>query len=266
MAILKDLIHSFDALWPPATAEAWDRPGLMLGNHDAQVKKAMLSVDITLPVVIEAIDQECDLLLSHHPLLLRPVHELGDQTAKGAIVAAAIRGDLAVFAAHTNSDIAEHGVSEALASALNMKGLQPLDPTTGHGQVGEIAEQSLLDFARFVAKALPASAGGVRVAGDPERKISKVGLVAGAGDSFLGAALGKGVDLFITSDLRHHPAQDFIEASNAQGGPALMDISHWAAEWIWLERAQSQLRELQPDVDWMVSDLRTDPWDFTVMQ
>ena len=266
MAILKDLIHSFDALWPPASAEDWDRPGLMLGSAGDEITRAMLSVDITAEVIRDGLEQQCQLLVSHHPMLLRPVHELSAESAKGNIVQAAIKGNLAIFAAHTNADVASDGVSESLAKALGLTNLEPLDSASGHGQIGTVQTQSLLDFSRSIAKSLPSTAGGIRVAGDPQRQISSVGLVAGAGDGFLNQALESNIDLFITSDLRHHPAQDFLEASAAQGGPALIDISHWAAEWMWLEQAKSQLQHLQPGVEWLVSDLRTDPWDFTVMQ
>ena len=266
MAILKNLIESFEALWPSATAESWDRPGLMLGNPNATVNKVLLSVDITADVISEAAEQDCQLLLSHHPMLLRPVHELGETTGKGALVHGAIKQDVAVYAAHTNADIADRGVSESLALALGLDRLAPLDSLTGHGQVGFVDPISLLDFARMVARVIPPTAGGVKVAGTPERQITKIALVAGAGDSFLVNALESDVDLFITSDLRHHPAQDFLEAAAASGGPALMDISHWAAEWMWLPNAAEQLKKIHPEIDWVVSDLRTDPWDFTVVQ
>ena len=96
--------------------------------------------------------------------------------------------------------------------------------------------------------------------------VSRVALVGGAGDGFLGQALESKADVFITSDLRHHPSQDFIELSQLVDGPALMDISHWAAESIWLESAAMQLSNLHSDVEFAVSEIRTDPWDFAVMQ
>jgi putative NIF3 family GTP cyclohydrolase 1 type 2 len=82
----------------------------------------------------------------------------------------------------------------------------------------------------------------------------------------LGAVLSSGVDLYITSDLRHHPAQDFSQQSKLTDGPALMDIAHWAAEWVWLDAAKSQLESLVPQVEFVVSEINTDPWTFAVMQ
>jgi putative NIF3 family GTP cyclohydrolase 1 type 2 len=96
--------------------------------------------------------------------------------------------------------------------------------------------------------------------------ISKVAVLAGAGDGYLNQVAQSGADLYITSDLRHHPAQDFAEQGKITSGPALMDISHWAAEWVWLESAKAQLEKLNSQVEFVVSEINTDPWTFAVMQ
>lgn len=263
---LSNLLASFEKLWPKESAEDWDRPGLMVGNPSQEINKVLLAVDVTAEVIDQAIQTGCQLLLTHHPMLLRGVHELGELTLKGNLVAKAIKSGLAIFSAHTNADIAQGGVSQSLAQALELRNLAPLDAVSGHGIVGDVDEIKLIDYARKISRAIPATAQGIRVAGDSAKLISRVGLVAGAGDSFLGMASLAGIDLFITSDLRHHPAQDFIEQSKLTDGPALIDIAHWAAEWVWLDQAAAQLAGIHRDVEFIVSDLRTDPWDFAVMQ
>lgn len=263
---LSNLLASFEKLWPKESAKDWDRPGLMVGNPSQEINKVLLAVDVTSEVIDQAIQTGCQLLLTHHPMLLRGVHELGELTLKGNLVAKAIKSGLAIFSAHTNADIAQGGVSQSLAQALELRNLAPLDAVSGHGIVGDVDEIKLIDYARKISRAIPATAQGIRVAGDSEKLISRVGLVAGAGDSFLGMASLAGIDLFITSDLRHHPAQDFIEQSKLTDGPALIDIAHWAAEWVWLDQAAAQLAGIHRDVEFIVSDLRTDPWDFAVMQ
>ena len=263
---LSNLLASFEKLWPKESAEDWDRPGLMVGNPSQEINKVLLAVDVTSEVIDQAIQSGCQLLLTHHPMLLRGVHELGELTLKGNLVTKAIKSGLAIFSAHTNADIAQGGVSQSLAQALELRNPAPLDAVSGHGIVGDVDEIKLIDYARKISRAIPATAQGIRVAGDSEKLISRVGLVAGAGDSFLGMASLAGIDLFITSDLRHHPAQDFIEQSKLTDGPALIDIAHWAAEWVWLDQAAAQLAGIHRDVEFIVSDLRTDPWDFAVMQ
>ncbi len=264
--LLQTLISHFDSLWPPASKEEWDKPGLMLGNPLQNVNKVLLSVDVTSDVIEEAVSTGCQLVLSHHPMFMRGVFELSELGVKGASVALILRNQLAVFSAHTNADFQDGGVTQSLATRLGLSNLVPLAAANNHVVIGQVPPQTLLDFSRKVAKLLPAVAQGVKVAGDPNREISRVAVLAGAGDSYLNAVSGSEADLYITSDLRHHPAQDFAEQSKLTQGPALMDIAHWAAEWVWLDAAKSQLEKLVPEVEFVVSEINTDPWTFAVMQ
>lgn len=128
---------------------------------------------------------------------------------------------------------------------------------TGTGRVGDVESTTLGEFAGTVARALPQTAGGVRVAGDAERSVRRVALVGGAGDFLLDSVARSDVDVYVTSDLRHHPASEFVE----QGGPALIDVSHWAAEWTWLPVVEQRLHaHLGDTVETRVSTRRTDPW------
>ncbi|MFL6112265.1 MAG: Nif3-like dinuclear metal center hexameric protein, partial [Catenulispora sp.] len=134
-------------------------------------------------------------------------------------------------------------------------------PELGVGRVGELAAaEPLAAFVRRVAAALPATSGGVRVAGDPERPVRRVAVCGGAGDTFFGAVRAAGADVYVTADLRHHPAAEALAA----GGPALVDVAHWASEWPWLEHAAHTLRATLAaagtNVDTYVSTLVTDPW------
>jgi putative NIF3 family GTP cyclohydrolase 1 type 2 len=130
------------------------------------------------------------------------------------------------------------------------------------GRVGEVDETTLGGFAEVVAGALPATARGVLVGGDPARVVRRVAVVGGAGDAFLGDAAASGADVYVTSDLRHHLSAEFLE----QGGPSLVDVSHWAAEWTWLPELAERLRGALADrwsgdtVEVRVSTTSTDVW------
>ncbi|MFC6286796.1 Nif3-like dinuclear metal center hexameric protein [Nocardioides sp. GCM10027113] len=136
---------------------------------------------------------------------------------------------------------------------------------TGAGRIGSVEPQSLRAFADRVAAALPATAHGVRVAGDPEREVRRVAVCGGAGDFMLDDVLASGADVYVTSDLRHHPAAEFLEKArfHGDGGPALVDVAHWAAEWTWLPVVRAKVAEAVGDtVETRVSTLCTDPWHF----
>ena len=101
---------------------------------------------------------------------------------------------------------------------------------TGTGRVGSVPATTLAAFAAHVAAALPATPTGVRFGGDPDRVVRRVAVCGGAGDFLLDELAGGDADVYVTSDLRHHLASEFLE----KGGPALVDVPHWAAEWTWL--------------------------------
>lgn len=136
------------------------------------------------------------------------------------------------------------------------------DPARGSGRFGRLTgDTTLRELAERVAAVLPATAHGVRVAGDPERRIETLALCGGAGDFLLDRARAAGADAYLTSDLRHHPASEFLE----HDGPALLDVAHWAAEWTWLPVLQRRLAEALGDtVEVRVSTINTDPWTFRV--
>nr|WP_272928716.1 Nif3-like dinuclear metal center hexameric protein [Leucobacter luti] len=258
-----------EEMWPAATAESWDRVGLVSGADGAPLRRVLLAVDAVDATVSEALDWRADALLTHHPLLLRGIHTLAEDTAKGALLARLIRGECALLAAHTNADAPEGGVSDVIARRLGLLHARPIvpgaDPAAGIGRVGDLAAPlTLRAFAGRVAAELPRTVTGVRVAGDPERMISRVALLGGAGDSLLDHPEVRGADVYVTSDLRHHPAQESLELSSAVGGPALVDVAHWASESLWLAGAAERLAARLPGVEFRVSELRTDPWDFSV--
>ncbi|TQL03870.1 Nif3-like dinuclear metal center hexameric protein [Cellulomonas sp. SLBN-39] len=128
IATVRDVVAALDRRYPPGTAEPWDRVGLAVGDPDAPVRRVLLAVDPVAAVVDEALGWGADLLLTHHPLLLRGVHSVAATTAKGALVHRLVRGGCALHTAHTNADAAVDGVAHALADAIGVHGTVPLVP------------------------------------------------------------------------------------------------------------------------------------------
>lgn len=271
MPTVAEVHAAVERLWPAAGAEPWDAVGLVSGDLDAPVRSILLAVDAVLDTVDEAVELSADMLLTHHPLLLRGVTSVATDRYKGAVLARLIRADCALIAVHTNGDVVETGTSAALASRLGLFDAQPIVPAAdgirGLGRVGHLPEPTTLGrLARALGDALPATASGIRVAGDFDSRVHTVAVCGGAGDSLLTETAVREADVYITSDLRHHPASEARENARVSRGPALIDISHWASEWLWLEGAASQLRASLPGVEVTVSELRTDPWDFAIIQ
>ncbi|MFE0488155.1 Nif3-like dinuclear metal center hexameric protein [Streptomyces griseoaurantiacus] len=268
MPRLSQVIAALDALWPAARAESWDAVGTVVGDPDREVTRVLFAVDPVQEIADEAVRLGADLLVTHHPLYLRGTTTVAASTFKGRVVHTLIKNDVALHVAHTNADTADPGVSDALAGALDLRVVRPLvpDPSDPAGRrgLGRVCALdhplTLREFAAHAAARLPATAQGLRVAGDPEASIRTVAVSGGSGDSLFDDVRAAGVDAFLTADLRHHP----VSEARAHSPLALLDAAHWATEWPWCELAAGQLDEVSDRNGWdlrvHVSQTVTDPW------
>ncbi|WP_119582997.1 Nif3-like dinuclear metal center hexameric protein [Streptomyces europaeiscabiei] len=274
MPRLSEVIAALDALWPPERAEGWDAVGTVCGDPDQEVTRVLFAVDPVREIVEEAVKLGADLLVTHHPLYLRGTTTVAASTFKGRVVHTLIKNDIALHVAHTNADTADPGVSDALAGALDLRVVRPLVPDpadpTGRRGLGRVCELdhpvTVRELAERAAERLPATAQGIRVAGDPEALVRTVAVSGGSGDSLFDDVRAAGVDAFLTADLRHHPASEAV-ARTTEGTRtplALLDAAHWATEWPWCELAAAQLDEISDREGWdlrvHVSKTVTDPW------
>jgi dinuclear metal center YbgI/SA1388 family protein len=268
--VLGDVVAALEARYDPALAEAWDAVGLVCGDPGQPVSRVLFAVDPVTDVVDEALGIGAQLLVTHHPLFLTPVHGVPADDAKGRLVHRLIRGGAALFVAHTNADrAAHHGVNDALAAVLGLTDTTPLEPVAsdrraGLGRVGRLPfPVSLRGFAEHAAAALPATVGGVRVAGDADREVRTVAVCGGSGGSLIEVAAAAGADVLLTSDLKHHPVSEWQRT----GAMGLCDVAHFATEWPWLPVAAGVLhRDLSGRVEVTVSARRTDPWTWRAGQ
>ncbi|MEO3973202.1 Nif3-like dinuclear metal center hexameric protein [Streptomyces sp. CAU 1734] len=271
MPQLSEVIAALDALWPPEWAEQWDAVGTVCGDPEADVRRVLFAVDPVQEIAEEAIGLGAQLIVSHHPLYLRGTTTVAAGHFKGRVVHTLIKNDIALHVAHTNADKADPGVSDALAGALGLRVVRPLlpespDPATPEGRrgLGRVCELdhpvTLAEFAARAAKLLPATAQGIRLAGDPDAMVRTVVVSGGSGDSLFGAVRASGADAFLTADLRHHPVSEATQHSPL----GLVDAAHWATEWPWCELAAAQLDEISDRRGWdlrvHVSRTVTDPW------
>lgn len=272
---LQHVWDSVEELWPAALAESWDAVGPVTGRPEREVRRVLFAVDPTEAVVEDAVEQGTDLLITHHPLLLRGVHSVSADGFKGRVLHRLIESGCALLTAHTNGDSAIGGVSDVLICSLGVEDAEPLTtaadglPGEGIGRVGDLPRaMPLSEFSERVFGVLPSVAGGVRVAGDPDGLVRRIAVCGGAGDSLFDEVRASGADVFVTADLRHHPASEAREA--AQGGhPYLVDVSHFASEWLWLGAAAGALHRSLADqgysLEVAVSGINTDPWDFILV-
>ncbi|NWN88084.1 MAG: Nif3-like dinuclear metal center hexameric protein [Micrococcaceae bacterium] len=271
---LSQVVSAMESLWPLGLQEGWDASGIVAGRPEQIIQRIHWAVDPVQAVANEAVASGADLVITHHPLFLRPVTSMAASTFKGKVLHTLVEQSCALITAHTNADSAVGGVSDVLAEILGLENTVPLaaaqDGLTeeGIGRVGTLpSAMRLEEFATRVYGALPAVAGGVRVAGDLDGIVSKVAITGGAGDSLFEYVHDHEADVYITADLRHHPASEAREqAMMGSDRPYLIDVSHFASEWLWLPAGANALERALADegfsITSAVSAINTDPWDF----
>lgn len=268
------VIGTLEEAYPLDWAEDWDRVGMVLGERSAAVRRVLLAVDPTLEVAREAVDRGAELLVTHHPLLLRGASFLPAEQGKGAVVTKLLRAGTALWCGHTNVDRSTRGTVGAWISALALQDPRPLVPGReadggahgsrlfGLGAVGTLPRPTTVGaLTAAIAGIVPHTARGILHTGAADRPVRTIAVCPGAGDSFLPEAAAAGVDVFITSDLRHHPALEHVEAvPGPVGMPALIDVPHAASEALWLPVARELLTETVPGLEVLLSEHNTDPW------
>ncbi|MFC0266181.1 Nif3-like dinuclear metal center hexameric protein [Alloscardovia macacae] len=279
---LGEMVEVLETLYPLELAESWDEPGLIVGDPSWPVRKVYCAVDPTEETVQAAVDAGADLLITHHPLYFRATHTVAGSTFRGAMVTTLIENHCALWVGHTNVDSAVRGQGFAFVHALRQWGLDvvdegPLVPSStlegcGLGRMLSLVsaaenddEVTLKDFARAVSCILPATVSGVLVSGEPERVVHRVAVLPGSGDSEIATAHAAGADVYVTSDLRHHPVLD----ARQETGMAFIQTPHAAIEKlvfpILVEDVSAALTERFGQegsaVRFEITELNTDPWD-----
>lgn len=202
-----DVAAAVEAVANPAWQEDFDNTGWQTGNPGEPCRGVILCVDVTAEIVAEAVSRECNLIISHHPLLFRGVKCV--VPSKGRVenvLTLLIRNGISLYSSHTALDSAPapYGISHVLASRIGLTDVRPLTTSPGLGAIGTLPEEMTLGaFARQVMKTLGAPA--LRVSASPQgdrTKVKTVGLCSGAGIEFIDDAIAAGADAYLTSDVK----------------------------------------------------------------
>ena len=196
-----EIIEKIEEFAPQSLACEWDNSGFLCGNPEKEVKKILLALDIDLFTVNEAIEQNADMIISHHPMFFSGLKKIDFSTSEGKIVELLIKNDIAVFAAHTNMDAAEFGINQKLAEMFELSDvgiLEPIDNKCGIGRFGYLKkEMTAEDFSELVKEKL--STPFVRVSG--VKNIKKLAICSGSGGDYFKLAKENGCDALLTGML-----------------------------------------------------------------
>lgn len=219
------VVDAVNRLAPRRLAEEWDNPGLLVGDPSAEVKKIFVCLDVLDDTITRAIELDAQLIVAHHPLIFRAIKNVRFDLPHGKKLERLIKNNLAVFAAHTNLDIAVGGVNDVLAQKIGLVDVKNFgDEEFSLGRLGTLeTPMTANDFARHVKKVLNADS--VRLVDAGNFLISKVGLCGGAGAEFIQKAKFFGAQAFVTGDVKYHEAQAAVENKIH-----VVDAGHFATE------------------------------------
>ena len=246
----------FEELYPPTLAEEWDNVGLQVGTMNKDLTNILVTLDLTKDVIQEAINQKCNLILCHHPMIFKPVKTVSSDSYLGSMIEMLVKNDISVYIAHTNFDNAKTGMNAILADLLNLQDLEIFEfvnEEDGLGRIGTLPKPlSLVDFVKQLKQSFQIPV--VKVTGEIEKQVQKVAIVGGSGSSVIPASHQYNPDVIITGDVTYHHALDAINT-----GLTVLDVGHQIERLAFPDMIK-QLRKNGVTVPMIISTVDTNPF------
>ena len=246
--ITKDIINFLEEKYPRSNAEEWDNVGLLVGNNKKDVKKIQLSIDATEKAVDYAAQNNVDMIVTHHPLIFKPLKSIVMSELSGRKIIKLIENGLNLYSIHTNLDSSKDGLNDYILELLEVKKYKIIDinandETAGIGRMYTLEEKiNILEYADFIKTKMKIK--NVRViSNDLKSEVKKIALINGSGMSYWRKVKSLGADLFITGDISYHDALDAKES-----GLHLIDIGHFESENCFSELLKKNLEEIGLEV------------------
>ena len=274
MIPLHQLIDFLREFAPPDLAESWDNVGLLIGDPASEVTSVLTCLTLTPNVAEEAIAREAQLIVTHHPVLFRPVKQLTTANSEGRMLLSLIRAGIAVYSPHTSYDSAADGINQQLARSFGLQGIQPLrprqnvSPTTdasdvealdqpvGSGRFGRLPRpMSMSELIQQTKTVLGISQ--LQYVGSLDRTVTKLAIACGAAAEFLADAARCGCEAFLTGEARFHSCLE-AEAANV----AMILPGHYATERPAMLQLATILKSRFPELVAQASESENDPVKF----
>lgn len=234
---IREIIEKFEEKHPLYLQEKWDNSGIQVGNQNNEVKNILCTLEITGECLDYAIENDCNLIISHHPIIFPNINNIQFDDFKGSKIIKAIQNNICIYASHTASDVS--GFNEFLFEKMGYKSEGKIITTVekfGYGSVANV-EDSLEKIVSNIKDGFNLEK---LTFYNANNNINKIGFVSGSGMDFINEVISSGVDLFITGDVTHHDAMDTLEK-----GCSILDISHEGSERLFSDFAETLLSEMK---------------------
>lgn len=247
----REIISAIEVKYPLSLAEEYDNVGLLIGDIDAIISKILVCLDITDEVINEAITIGAEMIVSHHPIIFKPIKKIVLPNQISKMITKLIKNSIAVYSLHTNFDNAEDGMNDILAEKLELNNINKLGK--GTGRYGILYNSMLLyEFCAFLKIKLNVNF--LKVTGDLNSTVKHIAIVGGAGCDFIEAASSLHCDVLITGDVRHHSAIDGLNS-----GINIIDASHYFTEIVALPYISNLLNALS-GIEAIITKVDTNPF------
>jgi len=253
--IAKDVIAHLEENYPSKLAYDWDNVGLQVGREDQDINRVLVTLDVTIEVIKEAIAMDVDMIIAHHPMIFRPLKQIKTNHVSGQMIEGLIKHDIVLYIMHTNYDIASSGMNQVLADTLGLKDQEILEFTTeeeGLGRIGQIEPVTLEQLADQIKDTF--SLEHVRMIGKGKQEVKRIAIVGGSGSSVIDQAMSLNVDVLITGDITYHHALDMN-----MSGLAGIDPGHHI-EVIFVDALLKELTNKFKDILFVKSKIDTNPY------
>lgn len=227
---VKDILEFLNRKFPIDTALGFDNVGLLIGDSESQVSKAIISLDCSMAAIKTAVQNGAELIITHHPVIFEPLKNL----LKGSIAYEVVKNGLSVISMHTNLDIGNGGVNDTLCKVLSPLSVETI-PTSDGFFLKKCAVSPI--NADKLAKALKTALGGNVKYTDCQKQIENILVCSGSGGSYVNDVLNFGCDALLTADVKHN---QFVDAETY--GVALFDAGHFNTEDIVIEPLKELLK------------------------
>lgn len=261
-----DLCSIIEDFAPISLKEDYDNVGLMIGDKGAAVHSILVTLDCTMKVIDEAVENNCNMIVAHHPILFRKPSSITNETLLGRKIIKIIKNNINVYAAHTNLDSVKGGVNDTIVNLLGFSETEFLSKNNnavkeaGIGRIIELTEpvtlEKLCDIVKDKLKVQ-----NLRYAGNSDKKIKNIAVINGSGQDFFEKARKAGVDCIITGDTSYHYVSDYAEMNIG-----IIDAGHFGTEWPAVAVMSQKLKEVLNtqgiNVPVLVSKNNIDPYRF----
>lgn len=259
---IENITDYLEKIAPLKYQESYDNAGLLVGSKKQEITGILITLDSTEKVLDEAIENNCNLIIAHHPIIFTGLKKLNDENYIQRVISKAIKNDIAIYASHTNLDSISTGVNKKISDKLQLKNLEFLSEKSkeekiGAGMIGNLTKpMTTQGFLTHLKKSMDLIC--IRHTEIGDKKIQKVAVCGGSGSFLLKDAITKNADAFVTSDFKYH---EFFDGEN---NTLIADIGHYESEVYTKDLFYEFLTQKFSNIAVLLSNVNTNPISYYI--